>query len=233
MPAFVPGGGRLAEADPRAVEAMESVPQAVSSLGERYISVDIEEHADFALRGAEVLKHIDERLAANGSSLVRSPASPCVFDSVSFGGKVLRRRGAWRWELVSVVARIGPAPPLRPILAVSSRIRDIALPDADIREAQYVPGVLRLVDHCVNKTEPAVEATLTFGGVGAPIGLGSPRVRHPAYDFELVVVSYPDDTRLQSRSCVMFVAGSNTTAIRVRRSLSTSRQPSTFSAWTA
>ena len=107
----------------------------------------------------------------------------------------MRRRGAWRWELVSVVARIGSAPPLRPILAVSPRIRDITLPDADIREAQYVPGVLRLVDHCVSKTEPAVAATLAFGGAGAPIGLGS-RVRHPAYDFELVVVSYPDDTRL-------------------------------------
>ena len=79
----------------------------MSPLGERYISVDIEEHADFALRGAKVLKHIDERLAANGPSLVRSPASPCMFDSVSCGGKVLRRRGAWRWELVSVVARIG------------------------------------------------------------------------------------------------------------------------------
>ena len=143
---FAPGGGRLAEADPRAVEAMESVPQAVSSLAERYISVDIEEYADFALCGAKVLKHIDERLEANGPSLVRSPRSPCMFDSVSFGGKVLRRRGAWRWELVAVVARIGSAPPLRPILAVSSRIRDIALPDADIREAQYIPGVLCLVD---------------------------------------------------------------------------------------
>ena len=132
---FAPGGGRLAEADPRAVEAMESVPRGVSSLGERYISVDIEEHADFALRGAKVLAHIDERLAANGPSLVRSPASSCIFDSVSFGGNVLRRRGAWRWELASVVARIGPAPPLRPILAMSSRICDIALPDADIREA--------------------------------------------------------------------------------------------------
>ena len=87
------------------------------------------------------------------------------------------------------------APPLRPILAVASRIRDIALPDADIRKAQYVPGVLRLVDPCVSKTEPTVAATLTFGGAGAPIGLGS-RVRHPAYDFERVVVSYSNDTRL-------------------------------------
>ena len=40
---FAPGGGRLAEADPRAVESMESVPRAVTSLGNRYISVDIEE----------------------------------------------------------------------------------------------------------------------------------------------------------------------------------------------
>ena len=38
-------------------------------------------------------------------------------------------------------------------------------------------------------------ATLTFGGVGAPTGVGS-RVLRPAYDFELVVVSYPDDARL-------------------------------------
>ena len=192
---FAPGGGRLAEADPRAVESMESVPRAVTSLGNRYISVDIEEHADFALRGAKVLKHIDERLASNSPSLVRSPASPCMFDSVSFGGKVLRRRGAWRWELASVVARIGLAPPLRPMLTISSCIRDIALPDADIHAAQYVPGVLRLVDHCVSKTEPTVSATLTFGGDGVPIGLGS-RVRHPAYDFILVVVAFPDDERL-------------------------------------
>ena len=192
---FAPGGGRLAEADPRAVESMESVPRAVTSLGNRYISVDIEEHADFALRGAKVLEHIDERLASNSPSLVRSPASPCMFDSVSFGGKVLRRRGAWRWELASVVARIGLAPPLRPMLTISSCIRDIALPDADIHAAQYVPGVLRLVDHCVSKTEPTVAATLTFGGDGVPIGLGS-RVRHPAYDFILVVVAFPDDERL-------------------------------------
>jgi hypothetical protein len=34
---FAPGGGRFAEADPRVVEAMESVPRAVSSLGERYL----------------------------------------------------------------------------------------------------------------------------------------------------------------------------------------------------
>ena len=47
----------------------------------------------------------------------------------------------------------------------------------------------------MSKTEPAVAATLAFGGGAAPIGLGS-RVRHPTYDFELVVVSYPGDSRL-------------------------------------
>ena len=71
--------------------------------------------------------------------LVRSPASPCMFNSVSSGGKIPRRRGAWRWELTSVVARIGVAPPLRLILAMSPCIRDIALPDTDIREAQSFP----------------------------------------------------------------------------------------------
>ena len=39
-------------------------------------------------------------------------------------------------------------------------------------------------------------ATLAFGGVGAPVGLGSRRVLQPACDFELIVVSYPDDPRL-------------------------------------
>jgi hypothetical protein len=94
----------------------------VSSLGERYVSADIEEHADYAQRGAKVLAHIDERLLANSRSIVRSPASPCMFDSVSFGGKVLRRRGAWRWELASVVARIGPASSL-PRYVLYSRCR--------------------------------------------------------------------------------------------------------------
>ena len=38
-------------------------------------------------------------------------------------------------------------------------------------------------------------ATLTFGGPDVPIREGS-RVRHPSYDFELVVVSCPDDSSL-------------------------------------
>ena len=194
----------------------------MTSLGERYISVDIEEHADFALRGAKVFEHIDKRLAANGLSLVRSPASPCMFDSVSFGGKVLRRRGAWRWELVSVVTRIGPAPPLRPILAVSSRIRDIALPDADVREAQYVPGVLCLVDHCVSKTEPTVAATLTFGGIGVPISSALVCVTWPT-TLSLSSSRIPTTRAFQSRLCVMFVAAlSIFMAIRPRRKLSAS-----------
>ena len=192
---FAPGGGRLAELDPRAIDAMSSIPAAIASLGERYISLDVEQHADFALRGVQVLHHLDKALAANHPPLVRSPPTPCMFDSASFGGKILRRRGAWRWELESVVARIGHAPELRPIRALPSRIADIALADNEIHESQYVPGKLQLVDHCVSSTAPTVAATLTFGGPDVPIRNGS-RVRHPSYNFELVIVDFPDDPAL-------------------------------------
>ena len=58
--------------------------------------------------------------------------------------------------------------------------------------------MLRLVDHCANTTQPTAAATLTFGGEGVPIGIGS-HVRHPAYNFELVVVSFPDDPACDRR----------------------------------
>jgi len=192
---FAPGGSKLAEHDERADGVTNDVPDAVASLGERYISVDVEEHETFLSTGSVVLERFDARLAANRPPLVRSPSRPCLFDSVSCNGKIRRPRCALRWELTSVVARIGEAPPLRPILALRSRIRDIALPDNDIRPEQYVDGVLTLVDHCVSHDHPTVAATLVFGGSGVPIREGS-RVRHPSYDFELVVVSYPDDPSL-------------------------------------
>ena len=192
---FAPGGSKLAEHDERADGVTNDVPDAVASLGERYISVDIEEHEAFLSTGSVVLERFDARLAANHPPLVRSPSRPCLFDSAACNGKVLRPRCALRWELEWVVARIGEAPPLRPILALHSRIRDIALHDDDVRPEQYVDGVLTLVDHCVSRDHPTVAATLTFGGPNVPIREGS-RVRHPSYDFELVVVSYPDDPSL-------------------------------------
>ena len=192
---FAPGGSELAEHDERADGVTNDVPDAVASLGERYISIDVEEHEPFLSTGSVVLERFDARLAANRPPLVRSPSRPCLFDSVTYNGKVRRPRCALRWELTCVVARIGEAPPLRPILALRSRIRDIALPDDDIRPEQYVDGVLTLVDHCVSRDHPTVAATLVFGGPGVPIREGS-RVRHPSYDFELVVVSYPDDPSL-------------------------------------
>ena len=192
---FAPGGSKLAEHDERADGVTNDVPDAVASLEERYISVDVEEHEAFLSTGSVALERFDARLAANRPPLVRSPSRPCLFDSIACNGKIRRPRCALRWELTSVVARIGEAPPLRPILALRSRIRDIALPDDDIRPEQYVDGVLTLVDHCVSRDRPTVAATLAFGGPDVPIREGS-RARHPSYNFELVVVSYPDDPSL-------------------------------------
>ena len=126
------------EHDERADGVTNDVPDAIASLGERYVSLDVDEHEAFLSTGNVVLERFDARLAANRPPLVRSPSRPCLFDSVACNGKVRRPRCALRWELMSVVARIGEAPPLRPILALRSRIRDIALPDDDIRLEQYV-----------------------------------------------------------------------------------------------
>ena len=41
---FAPGGSKLAEHDERADGATSDVPDAVASLGERYMSVDVEKH---------------------------------------------------------------------------------------------------------------------------------------------------------------------------------------------
>ena len=166
---FAPGGSKLAEHDKRADGITNDVPDDIASLGERYVSLNVEEHEAFLSTGSAVLERFDARLAANRPPLVRSFSRPCLFDSVACNGKVRRPRCALRWELTSVVARIGEAPPLRPILALRSRIRDIALPDDDIRPEQYVDGVLTLVDHCASRDRPTVAATLTFGGPNNPI----------------------------------------------------------------
>ena len=192
---FAPGGSKLAERDDRADGVTNDVPDAIASLGERYVSLDVEEHEAFLSTGSVVIERFDARLVANRPPLVQSPSLPCLFDSVACNGKVRRRRCALRREVESVVAHIGEAPPLRPILALHLRIRDIALPDDDICSEQYVGGVLALVDHCASRDLPTVAATLTFGGPNVAIREGS-RVRHPSYDFELVVISYPNNPSL-------------------------------------
>ena len=87
--------------------------------------------------------------------------------------------------------RIGPAPPLRPIVALPSRIADVALPSSAIRPEQYVHGRLRLLNHCVSLTSPTVCARDVLGGLRVPLFQGS-RVHVPDLDFQLVLVALPD-----------------------------------------
>ena len=107
-------------------------------------------------------------------------------------GKIQRWRLALRWELKRAVERIGPAPPLRPIVALLSRIADIVLPASVIRPEQYVHGRLRLVNHCASLTSPMVCAKVALGDQHNPLFVGS-RVHTTDLDFQLVIVALPDD----------------------------------------
>ena len=187
-----PGGYQLAHNDPRAFEMINAIPQLIALLGDRYVSLDVEEHADLLSTGADILAQIDSSLLALAFPLVRSPALPDMFNPVFHSGKIRRRRLALRWELERVVKRIGPAPPLRPIVALPSRIADVALPSSAIRPEQYVCGRLRLLNHCVSLTSPTVCARVVLGGLHAPLFRGS-RVHVPDLDFQLVLVALPDD----------------------------------------
>ena len=187
-----PGGYRLAHDDPRAFDMINAIPGLIARLGNRYVSLDVEEHADLLSTGADILARIDSSLLALEFPLVRSPALPDMFNPVFHSGKIQRRRLALRWELRRVVERIGPAPPLRPIVALPSRIANIALPSSAIRPEQYVHGRLRLLNHCVSLTSPTVCAKVVLGGLHVPLFKGS-RVHVPDLDFQLVLVALPDD----------------------------------------
>ena len=171
---------------------INATPQLIAQLGERYVSLDVEEHADLLYTGAQILARIDSSLLALAFPLVRSPALPGMFNPVFHNGKTKRRRLALRWELERAVERIGPAPPLRPIVALPSRIADIALPSSAICPKQYVHGRLRLLNHCVSLTSPAVCARVALGGQNVPLFVG-PRVHIPNLDSQLVLVALPDD----------------------------------------
>ena len=173
-----PGGSRLAHDDPRAFGMINAIPQLIAQLGDRYVSLDAEEHADLLSTGADILAQIDSSLLALAFPLVRSPALPGTFSPVFHSGKIQRRRLALRWELKRAVERIGPAPPLRPIVALPSRIANVALPPSAIRPEQYVHGRLRLLNHCVSLTSPTVCARVVLGGPHVPLFEGS-RVHAP------------------------------------------------------
>ena len=188
-----PGGSRLAHDDPRAFGMINAILQLIAQLGGRCVSLDVEEHADQLSTGAQILVQIDGSLLALAFPLVRSPALADMFNPVFHNGKIQRRRLALRWELKRAVERIGPAPPLRPIVALPSRIADITLPSSSaICPEKYVHGRLRLLNHCVSLTSPAVCARVALGGQCVPLFVGS-RVHTPDLDFQLVLVALPDD----------------------------------------
>ena len=45
-------GSRLAHDDPRAFEMINAIPQLITKLKDRYVSLDIEEHANLLSTGA-------------------------------------------------------------------------------------------------------------------------------------------------------------------------------------
>ena len=55
-------------------------------------------------------------------------------------------------------------------------IIDIALPDAGVRDEQYLDGNITFIPHVVSDTFPTVAGNIVDGGPSAPIAVGS-RVR--------------------------------------------------------
>ena len=53
--------------------ASGALPGLIARLGNRYVSLDVEEHADLLSTGADILAQIDSSLLALAFPLVRSP----------------------------------------------------------------------------------------------------------------------------------------------------------------
>ena len=187
-----PSGARRANLDYRARFVTDSVPHAVLRLQQagKLVFLEIEEHADFVTVGRDMLDILRTNLLALPSPIVLS--TPDFFSPRDHGGPILRRRCAIRGEPASVCARIGNPPSLRPMRHPRLRIIDIALPDADVRDEQYLDGTMTFIPHVVSDTFPTVAGHIVCGGPSAPIVVGS-RVRidnDPEVD--LVVMSFTD-----------------------------------------
>jgi hypothetical protein len=85
------------------------------------------------------------------------------------------------------------------------RIADVALPDADIREDQYIDGVIfsSPIPSTVSRAIPTVAARILCGGPSAPLAVGlRVRIDHEG-DIGLVVMSFNDpiSTSCQGNIC--------------------------------
>ena len=187
-----PSGARRANLDYRARFVTESVPNAVLRLQQagKLVFLEIEEHADFITVGRDMLALLRTNLLALPTPIVLS--APDFFSPRDHGGPILRRRCAIRGEPVTVCSRIGEPPPLRPMRYPRRRIIDIALPDADVRDEQYLEGAITLVPHAVSDTFPTVAGHIVCGGPSASVVVGS-RVRiDNDSEVDLVVMSFTD-----------------------------------------
>ena len=170
-----PSGACRAEHDHRAPLVTDSVPNAILQLQEegKLIFLDIEEHADFVTTGSVMLESLRANLMSLPTPIFLS--DPEFFNPATVSGPITRRRCAIRGEPLHVIDRIGSVPPLQP-MRVRKRIRDIALPTADVRDDQYVEGTLTLIHHTVNPFAPTIAGSLLCGGEHRPVVVGS-RVR--------------------------------------------------------
>ena len=168
---FAPGGSRLAGNDPRAVDVTDTIPAIVEGLGDRYVSVDIEEHEDLLLRGRAVLEQLVINMRALTYPMELSPPTPEGMSPHLCNGPLWRRRIALRFEQRRELARLGPAPPLSLQLVGPKTIAEL-VPTPPARCA-FLEGTLTHVQHAPSRSIPTVAATLAYGGPTRPVGAGS------------------------------------------------------------
>ena len=185
-----PSGARRANLDYRARFVTDNVPDAMLHLQQagKLVFLEIEEHADFITVGRGKLEFLRTNLRAPPSSMVLS--TPGFFSPRDYGGPNLCRRDAIRGEPMSIIFRIGKPPSLRPMRHPRRRIVDVALPDADVRDGQYLNGTINLVSHVVSDTFPTVAAHIVCGGPSAPVVAGSRVHIDNDPEVELVVMSF-------------------------------------------
>ena len=168
---FAPGGSRLAEDDPRAVDVTDTIPTIVERLEGRYVSVDVEEHEDLLLRGRVVFDRLTDNMRALTYPMELSPPVPESLSPHLCSGPLWRRRIVLRFEQRRELARLGPAPPLSLQLVGPRTIADLTptLPAG----CAFLEGTLTHVPHAPSRSVPTVAATLAFGGPTRPVGAGS------------------------------------------------------------
>ena len=172
--------------------ATDSVPAAILRLQQagKLVFLEIEELAEFITVGREMLERLRTNLLALPSPIVLSTPGFC--SPRDYGGPILRQRCAIHGEPMSVIARIGKPPSLRPMQSPLRHIADIALPDAGVRDEQYLDGTINLVPHIISDTFPTVAARIICGGPSAPVDVGSRVHMDNKTEVKLVVMSFND-----------------------------------------